>query len=137
MNERKARGLVYARSAIDGENRQCEVRILDVCLGRGMNFQHRKNKSQGGLWLPSNGIDVCGSGTTGCHGWIHANPTAAVEKGWTVPSWADPAEVPVLLHTLHYGHDWVLLDEDGCYALAPFPEGKPGHPDDLAWGGAA
>lgn len=119
MNERKARALVYARSAIDGQNRLCETRIQGVCLGRGMNFQHRKNRSQGGLWLPSNGLDVCGSGTTGCHGYITEHPAEATEKGWTVQSWAEPAEVPVLIHTIHYGHDYVLLDDDACYALAP------------------
>lgn len=122
MNEKIARRLVAARGSGGDDYRRCEIRILGVCLGRATNFQHRKNRGQGGAWAPSNGIDVCGSGTTGCHGYIHANPAEAVENGWTVPSWADPVATPALLHTVHYGHDYVLLDDEGCYSLAPFPD---------------
>ncbi len=86
MNERECRRIVRLRSEGD-----CEVRIKGFCLGRATNFQHRKNRSQGGLWLPSNGLDVCGSGTTGCHGWIHANPEKAYASGWSVKSTKDPA----------------------------------------------
>lgn len=132
MNERLARQRVRERS---GGN--CEVRHPEVCQGRATNFQHRKNRSQAGGWSPSNGIDVCGSGTTGCHGWIHANPAEATARGWTVKSWDDHTSTAVLLWTVHYGHNPVLLDDDGCYSLAPWPEHPAGHPDDLAARGVA
>lgn len=37
---------------------------------------------------------VCGSGTTGCHGYIESHREEAYERGWLVHSWDDPAEVP-------------------------------------------
>lgn len=64
-------------------------------LGPGANVHHRKLRSQGGANDPENMITVCGSGTTGCHGWIHAHPKLSREAGWIVPSWGDPADVPV------------------------------------------
>jgi hypothetical protein len=105
--ERRARKLVKARGEFDN------VRVCELCFAnRATNYQHRKNKAQcstAEMWTPVNGLDVCGSGTTGCHGWIHSNPTKARELGWMVGREEDPAEVPVLL--CQYG--WVLLDSDG------------------------
>ena len=135
MNEHQARALVRARS--EG---WCEVRIPDICRGRATNFQHRKNRSANGGWSPANGIDICGSGTTGCHGYIHANPAEATRWGWTVKSWDDPAITPVLLWTLHYQRAMVVLDDDACYHLAPWPDGVDGDPFTLPvtdqWGAA-
>lgn len=104
MNEQKCRRIVRERSSGG-----CEVRVLDVCLGRATNFQHRKNRGQGGRYDPSNGLDVCGSGTTGCHGYIHAHPEESYRKGWSVQSWADPAAVPFE----HPDFGPVLLDDVG------------------------
>lgn len=70
---------------------------------------HRKLRSRGGADAADNLILACGSGTTGCHGWMHANPAEATLLGFIVPSWADPATVPIR-HAL-YG--WVLLLPDG------------------------
>lgn len=61
----------------------------------GMNLHHRQLRSQGGKNVISNLISLCGSGTTGCHGWAHANVADARAIGLIVPSWADPAETPV------------------------------------------
>ncbi len=88
------------------------------CLrGGAANRDHRKNRSQGGLTVASNLQLLCGSGTTGCHGWAHANPRAALEDGWAVPRWADPHEWPARrwfrtqVGTLRAG--WALLDDEG------------------------
>lgn len=124
--ESVGRWLVRERSA-----GWCEVRLDGVCLGRATNWHHRRNRSAGGTWASSNGVALCGSGTTGCHGWITEHPADSARWGWTVKSWDTPAEVPVLLHTQHYQRSMVLLDDDGCYALAAFPEGDPRHPDDI------
>lgn len=104
MNETTCRRIVRQRS-----NGGCEVRVPGVCLGRAGNFQHRKNRSQGGRWTPSNGLDVCGSGTTGCHGYIHAHPKESYRKGWSVRSWDDPAATPFE----HPDFGPVLLDDVG------------------------
>lgn len=78
-----------------------------VCLrcgttlhGRSASKHHRKLKGRGTpkrLWdLVENIVILCGSGTTGCHGWAHHHRREAEATGWIVPSWADPAEVPLI-----------------------------------------
>lgn len=102
MNQKLARALVYERSQ----------GVCEVCgRARATNWHHRQNASQGGLWCPSNGLHVCGSGTTGCHGMITVNPRIARERGWSVPSWGNPIETPVFLA----GQGWVLLKDDGAF----------------------
>jgi hypothetical protein len=46
---------------------------------------------------PSNLMAICGSGTTGCHGWLESHREHAYEKGWLVHRWDESAEVPVEL----------------------------------------
>jgi hypothetical protein len=73
----------------------CEARIPGVCAGAATNRHHRQLRSRGGLDTPENLMDVCGTGTTGCHGWIHANVTESTRLGWIVPSWENPELVLV------------------------------------------
>jgi len=62
-----------------------------VCGMRGSEIQHRKRRREGGHGM-ANLIRVCHS----CHhDRIHRNPTWAKEHGYTVSSYADPADVPV------------------------------------------
>lgn len=96
QEERKARKLLRGRS-----NGLCEM----DGRSRATDAQHRKNRSQGGLWAVENLLHVCRA----CHQHIHANPTAAMEQGWTVPSHRDPAGVPVWLA----GREFVFLNADG------------------------
>lgn len=105
-DERRARAIVRERS---GGN--CETQIKGQCLGRATNYQHRKNKSQcskAELWLSSNGLHVCGTGTTGCHGYIHANPAKSYSYGWSCRQALDPRQMPVERRGV-----WVHLDDDG------------------------
>jgi len=100
--EVRARQLVAQRS-----NSVCEV-----CGNTpASNFHHRKNASQGGPWTASNGMALCGSGTTGCHGYITEHPEHARRSGWSVPSHADPLRTPVWLAR----HGWVLLNDNGTF----------------------
>lgn len=52
---------------------------------------------------------LCGSGTTGCHGWVESNRQEAVRLGYLVPRYAVPATTPLL----YRGREWVTLDDDG------------------------
>lgn len=125
MSEATARRLVYKRSG-----GACEVRIAGVCLGRATNWHHRQNRSQSGQWLPSVGLHVCGSGTTGCHGALtntNGHRTEYERNGWIVRSHQNPAAVPVL----YAGRDFYLLDDAGDLHLAPWPLHPDIHPDDL------
>lgn len=100
--EAKARTVVRARS----EGR-CEV------CGRApaSNWHHRQNRSGGGRWDAANGLAVCGTGSTGCHGHITTNPRVAREQGWSVPSYADPARTQVWIAR----RGFVLLNNVGDY----------------------
>ena len=61
------------------------------CVGCGradpLTCQHRRARGMGGSRLlsighPANGVALCGSGTTGCHGWVERNPDLAALLGW-------------------------------------------------------
>lgn len=109
----------------------CEVRS-PWCKGRATNYQHRLPTGRLGPTTMSNGLAVCGNGNLdGCHGYIHQHPELATQYGWTLPTNADPAAEQTLIHTSNYGHDWVLLREDGGIDLAPFPPPAVGDPFEL------
>jgi hypothetical protein len=99
----------------------------------GGNVHHRRPRGRGGSHITqeddpenyanclSNLLWLCGSGTTGCHGWVESNRTASYEAGWLVRHGnVPPAAVPV---TLWDGQE-VLLDAEGGWRLAPIL--KPG-----------
>ncbi len=58
---------------------------------------------------PANLVRLCGSGTTGCHGWAHAHPAEAERLGYIVPGWMDPRDVPIR----DWRGDWLWLLDDG------------------------
>lgn len=85
----------------------------------GGSLHHRKLRSQNGADSCDNLVGLCGSGTTGCHGWAHHNRDDAAREGWIVPSHVDPATVPVK----HFVWGWVLLLPNGdVHLLAKPPE---------------
>lgn len=111
MSEATARRVVAARS--QGRCEMCGVRAAQ-------SWHHRQRRSQRGLWVASNGLHTCGDGVVGCHGKV-TNTRGHAElyqrRGWIVPSWADPAAVPVWLANLDLGQVWCLLGDDGQVRL--------------------
>ena len=91
----------------------CE-RCGNPLTGENLSRHHRQRRRDGGDRL-TNLLLLCGSGSTGCHGWVHAHPEEAREQGWIVPSWANPATTPVRLPD---GYLW-LLHDDGRKIPAP------------------
>jgi hypothetical protein len=77
----------------------------------GGSRHHRRPRSHPcpGLHKPANLVLLCGSGTTGCHGWVHTHPAMAYRYGLLVHSWDEPSKVPVL--SKRWG--WVWLSDDG------------------------
>ncbi|WP_331907427.1 hypothetical protein [Streptomyces sp.] len=77
---------------------------------------HRRNRASGGsrnpaINLPSNLLLVCGTPTTGCHGWIGAWPAEAMRLGFSVSTNGNfPPSAKPVEHAL-YG--WVLLNDEG------------------------
>lgn len=109
QGDRLMRGKLNERA-----DRLCEIRIPGICLGFANNAHHRLNRSQGGRNILSNLLLACGSGTTGCHGFITSNPAEARRKGWTTWSGDVPRDVPVV-----YRGYWARLDDEGNVHLLP------------------
>lgn len=83
------------------------------------SFHHRRARGMGGSTAadtnsPANLLLLCGTGTTGCHGWIESNRTKALDRGWLVLQGQDPASVCVVFPSMQ-GRQVVLLDHDGHY----------------------
>ncbi len=95
------------------DNSQC-IRC-GAWLAAGWSCHHRQLRSQGGADTPENRIALHGSGTTGCHGWVHANRAEAEEAGWIVPSYGDPALVPVRCKS----RGRILIDAEYGWRYAP------------------
>ena len=55
----------------------------------------------------ANLIVLCGSGTTGCHGWVEKHRADSKRDGLLVASTREPADVPVRLN----GTWWMLTDD--------------------------
>jgi hypothetical protein len=101
MGEKSCREIVYQRAE----------RLCERCCRGGpvLTVHHRKNRSQGGVWTAGNCVLLCGTGVSGCHGWVGANSTEASVYGFHVSPWRDPLEVPILWR----GSDWAHLDDEG------------------------
>jgi hypothetical protein len=73
------------------------------CVGCGspgpLTTQHRIARGMGGtssakVSHPTNGVCLCGSGTTGCHGWVEHHPNLGHALGWVLHRAQDPLERP-------------------------------------------
>ena len=60
----------------------------------------------------SNLITLCGSGTTGCHGWVHSHPAEAKLRGWIVSRFARRDQTPELPVWYQARHRWFLLGDN-------------------------
>lgn len=93
-------------------------RAHDCCEMCGLhgatNAHHRRNQSQGGHDRLSNLLLLCGSGTTGCHGFVTTEPAIAKRMGWTVRPISEPADIPVWRFDRTLGYRvLVKLDDEG------------------------
>lgn len=87
--------------------------MCERCGAQAHSVHHRRKRSQGGRWTPSNCVHVCGDGVRGCHGWFEHNPNKARDEGFHVRSFEDEREVPVLI----FGKLSLLDDEGGVIAV--------------------
>lgn len=120
-----ARKVVFERDG--GRCVRCGMDLTSGTVSR--NDHHRQGRGMGGRQgaaraaanLPSRRLTLCGSGTTGCHGWVTSGDVAAAERAGLVVrrgGGIDPAEVPVLTW-----RGWVLLDDEGGAERCPAPPG--------------
>jgi hypothetical protein len=110
------RPLEVRNGMIDARDQQKCVRC-GVTIWVGASRHHRKFRSRRGGDEVSNAVLLCGSGTTGCHGWVHANPISARMVGLALESWEDPHLVPIR----HAIHGLVWLDDRGKVSSTPPP----------------
>lgn len=84
------------RICLDRDGYAC-VRCGRSLEGQSMSLHHRRPRSHPfhGLHEASNLICLCGSGSTGCHGWVHEHPKLAYRHGYLVHAWEDPAKTPI------------------------------------------
>jgi hypothetical protein len=57
----------------------------------------------------ANLIALCGSGTTGCHGWVESNRSLAIEQGLIVRRGGDPETIPFM----DINNQWWLINHSG------------------------
>ncbi|QJU52193.1 hypothetical protein SCB71_14580 [Herbiconiux sp. KACC 21604] len=97
-------------------------------VGLGANMQHRRARGRGGrgrevsVNFPENLLSLCGSGTTGCHGWVTGHPRLSDECGWSVSTNATeygPESVPVLGRNEFGQPQWYWLEG---FDRIPVPE---------------
>lgn len=107
--ENAARKLVRQR---DGHQcLMCGVSIVDI----PSSIHHRINRGAGGsakLERASLLVRMCGTGTTGCHGYVTEHPKAAADTGWLLPKNnqdIDPITEPILTYL-----GWFTLDDAGA-----------------------
>lgn len=101
-------------AVLERENYSCALCGMGIGPdGRGVSWSihHRLRRSQGVDHSIQNLLLLDGSGTTGCHGRVHAEPAAAREGGWMLSGRQEPLAVPVLVA----GQRWVFLGADGLY----------------------
>lgn len=105
--------LVFARD--EGCCARCGAAITGQ-RGYDWSLHHRRPRGSGGTslaWvnLPGNLVMLCGSGTTGCHGFVESHRVWATDAGFLVPlnGVAVAAEVAIV----HAIHGLCLLRDDG------------------------
>jgi hypothetical protein len=84
--------------------------------GVAWSVHHRRPRGMGGSrekWvnLPGNLLLLCGSGVTGCHGWVESHRETARASGFLVP--LNGAKLPAELKVMHVLYGEVLLDDFG------------------------
>lgn len=112
MNPKASRSTMEAARVIvrqrDGHRCQmCGGSIVD----QPSSIHHRRRRGMGGSALlerPSNLVRLCGTGTTGCHGFVESQRNLATVRGWLLGYLDDPETTPLLCYD-----GWVLLDDLG------------------------
>lgn len=91
---------------------RCGANIHDPSCWPGRSGHHRQLRRAADPDVrhsPANIVELCGSGTTGCHGWVHQHVKEAERLGLIVPLGRDPRTTPVR----DWQGIWLRLNQDG------------------------
>ena len=116
----ETRFLVLSRSYF-----RCERCLGDFQLA-GVSVHHRRPRMMGGsknnnLHQPANLIALCGSGTTGCHGWVESHREEARQDGFLIMKVESAEEVPFK----DKSGKWWLIDNSGQKRQLDISQGVP------------
>ena len=106
---------IVRASVINRGGGTCEICNKSLYSEMYVSLHHRKPRKMGGskdvaLNESSNLMMICGSGTSGCHGYVESNRELSYENGWLVHSYENPATKPVLIRNV-----FMLLDNEATY----------------------
>lgn len=118
--EEKTRFAVLARAFYN-----CERCGRDF-LGYPVSVHHRRPRMMGGSKNPAlhkcaNLLVLCGTGTSGCHGWVESNRDKARELGYLIQKVESAHEIPFQ----DINEKWWVIDNDGTKKRFDLIEGKP------------
>lgn len=100
---------------ITRDQHRCQ-RCGRTLTGFPYSIHHRKGRHCADPDGMANLICLCGTGTTGCHGWVHQHPAESYERGFMVHrnQLATPEQVPI-----RTAYNSILLTPDGKVLQAP------------------
>lgn len=105
----------------------CEGRCVGCGATSPTTLQHRRARGMGGtsstaVGSPANALVLCGSGTTGCHGWAEAHPVEAELLGWRLAPGVEADGAP----WWHRFYGWVCwrVDETGFLTRGWMDDGE-------------
>lgn len=97
--------------------RRCGISVVHAAR----SIHHRQPRGAGGTrgreaHRLSLLVLLCGSGTTGCHGWVESNRSEARELGWLISKFepVDPQSIPLRwsdLADVEHPDELFLLDD--------------------------
>lgn len=92
---------------------KCE-RCRQDFLKLGVSIHHRRPRMMGGskneeLHKAANLIALCGSGTSGCHGWVESNREEARTFGYLIVKVESAEQIPFK----DLNGDWWTIDNNG------------------------
>lgn len=89
-----------------------------LCGDRASNYAHRWAVGRGGPTTVANGLALCGSGTTGCHGLTGRRQGLSRRCGWMLDTDTDPRTVPALITFSGIPGWWFLDAHEGSARVA-------------------
>ena len=92
---------------------KCE-RCRQDFIGKPISIHHRRPRMMGGsknaeLHKPANLLALCGTGTSGCHGWVESNRDKARELGYLIAKVESAEQIPFK----DLNGDWWQIDNYG------------------------
>jgi hypothetical protein len=113
----RGRRLAMARAA--GKCERCGRAIVPGYR----SLHHRRPRGMGGSRdpltdHPANFVDLCGSGTTDCHGDLESFRLLAKRFGWILPQGSDPRTCPVRIFRPGWERPcWMIPGPDRWYTI--------------------